>query len=132
ITQKGGQCLQWTATDKNEDYLVYDVYYRGEGEKSWRLLKKDLEDSFYTIHSDTLPDAMYQLRIVASDQPSNPPEFALTGELESRTFSIDNTPPAVTMKLESIDKSRARIAIEAVDATSTLNQAEISVDTGDW
>ena len=36
------------------------------------------------------------------------------------------------MKLEGIDKGRARIAIDAADATSTLNQAEVSIDTGDW
>ncbi len=75
---------------------------------------------------------MYQIRVVASDQSSNPIEMAMTGEAVSRTFTIDNTPPALTMKQENIDKGRVRIAIEAADMTSTLNQAEISVDTGDW
>jgi hypothetical protein len=69
---------------------------------------------------------------VASDQPSNPPESSLTGETESRSFTIDNTPPTVTMKNENIDKGRVRVAIDATDATSTLNQAEVSVDTGEW
>jgi len=132
VTQKGAQSFQWTATDKNDDYLVYDVYYRGDGEKTWRLLKKGLEDSFYTINSDTLPDGMYQVRVVASDEPSNPPDVALTGEAETRVFSIDNTPPVVSMRLEGTDKGRVRIAIDAADATSTLNQAEISLDTEDW
>jgi hypothetical protein len=36
------------------------------------------------------------------------------------------------MKLEGIDKGRVRVAIDAIDQTSTLNQAEVSVDTGDW
>jgi hypothetical protein len=132
VVQKGAQSFQWTATDRNDDYLTYDVYYRGDAEKTWRLLKKDIEDNFYTINSDTLPDGTYQVRIVASDQPSNPPDLALTGEAESRTFTIDNTPPTVTMKLDGVDQGRARIAIDAVDTTSTLNQAEISVDTGEW
>ena len=52
--------------------------------------------------------------------------------MESRLFSVDNTPPASTMRLENIERGRVRIAIEAVDQTSTLNQAEVSVDTGDW
>jgi hypothetical protein len=132
VVQKGAQSFQWTATDRNDDYLSYDVYYRGENEKTWRLLKKDLEDNFFTINSDTVPDGTYQVRIVASDQPSNPPDLSLTGESESRMFTIDNTPPVVTMKLENMDKGRARIAIDATDATSTLNQAEVSIDTGDW
>src|SRR5262249_428380 len=132
VVQKGSQSFQWTATDRNDDYLMYDIYFRGEGEQTWRLLKKDLEDNFYTINSDTVPDGTYQVRIVASDQPSTPADSSLSGEAESRSFTIDNTPPSITMKIENIDKGRARIAIDATDATSTLNQAEVSVDTGEW
>ena len=36
------------------------------------------------------------------------------------------------MTLERIENRRARIAIEAADQTSTLNQAEVAIDTGDW
>src|SRR5438552_2313686 len=130
--QRGAQSFQWTATDKNQDTLTYDLYYRAEHERTWKSLKKDLEDNFYTINSDTLPDGTYTVRVVASDQPSNPPDLALRGEMESRPFTIDNTPPVVTMSLERSENRRVRIAIEAVDQTSTLSQAEIAIDTGDW
>ena len=130
--QRGAQSFQWTATDKNQDTLTYDLYYRAENERTWKSLKKDLEDNFYTINSDTLPDGTYTVRVVASDQPSNPPDLALRGEMESRPFTIDNTPPVVTMSLERTENRRIRIAIEAVDQTSTLSQAEIAIDTGDW
>ena len=130
--QRGAQSFQWTATDKNLDTLTYDLYYRAENERTWKLLKKDLEDNFYTINSDTLPDGTYTVRVVVSDQPSNPPDLALRGEMESRPFTIDNTPPVVTMSLERTENRRIRIAIEAVDQTSTLSQAEIAIDTGDW
>jgi len=132
VNQKGGQSFQWTATDRNEDYLTYDIYYRGDAERNWKLLKRDLDDSFYTINSDTLPDGMYQVRVVASDQASNPSDLSLSGETESRMFSIDNTPPTITMRQESIERDRVRIAIDAADPTSTLTQAEVSVDTGEW
>jgi len=132
VPQRGAQSFQWTASDKNQDTLIYDLYYRAENERTWKLLKKDLEDNFYTINSDTLPDGIYTVRVVASDQPSNPPEIALRGEMESRPFTIDNTPPVVTMTLDRIENRRVRIAIEAADQTSTLSQAEIAVDTGDW
>ena len=36
------------------------------------------------------------------------------------------------MRLDTIENRRARVAIEAVDQTSTLNQAEVAIDTGDW
>jgi len=132
VPQRGAQSFQWSATDKNQDILTYDLYYRAENERTWKVLKKDLEDSFYTINSDTLPDGTYIVRVVASDQPSNPPDIALRGEMESRPFIIDNTPPTVTMTLERIENRRARVAIEAVDQTSTLTQAEVAIDTGEW
>src|SRR3989454_1101952 len=130
--QRGAQSFQWTATHKNLDKPPYDLYYRAENERTWKSLKKDLEDNFYTINSDTLPDGTYTVRVVVSDQPSNPPDLALRGEMESRPFTIDNTPPVVTMSLERTENRRIRIAIEAVDQTSTLSQAEIAIDTGDW
>ena len=52
--------------------------------------------------------------------------------MESRPFTIDNTPPVVTVSLDRIENRRVRIAIEAADQTSTLSQAEVAIDTGDW
>jgi hypothetical protein len=130
--QKGAQSFQWVATDKNDDTLQYDLYYRAEGATNWVLLKKNVEDNFYTVNSDTLPDGTYVVRLVVSDGLSNTPEGTLTSELESRPFTVDNTPPGVTMRQEGVTGGRVRVAIEAADSTSTLNQAEISVDAGDF
>lgn len=132
VPQRGAQSFQWTASDKNQDQLTYDLYYRAENEGTWKVLKKDLEDNFYTVNSDTLPDGIYVVRVVASDSPSNPQDIALRGEMESHSFIIDNTPPEVTMKLDRIENRKAYIAIEASDQTSTLSQAEVAIDTGDW
>jgi hypothetical protein len=130
--QKGAQSFQWVAIDKNDDALQYDLYYRADGAANWNLLKKNVEDSFYTINSDTLPDGTYLVRLVASDSLSNTPESALSGERESRPFTIDNTPPEVTAKQDGLSGGRVRIAIDAADSTSTLTQAEVSVDAGEF
>jgi hypothetical protein len=130
--QKGAQSFQWVAMDKNDDALQYDLYYRADGATNWVLLKKNVEDSFYTINSDTLPDGTYVVRLVASDALSNTAESALSGERESRPFTIDNTPPEVTAKQDGLNGGRVRVAIEAADATSTLTQAEVSVDAGEF
>jgi hypothetical protein len=132
VAQRGARSIQWTAADKNQDFLKYDIYYRGDIERTWKLLQRDVEDTFFTIDSDTLPDGIYTVRVVASDDSSNPPEIALRGEIESQPFSIDNTPPAVTMTQQGVERNRVRIAIDVSDPTSTLNQAEVSVDTGAW
>src|SRR5215468_4747636 len=132
VPQRGAQSFQWTATDKNQDTLTFDIYYRADNERTWKLLKRDLEDNFYSISSDTLPDGTYVVRVVANDAPSNPPDLALRGEMSSRPFTIDNTPPVVTMTLDRMENRKARVAIEAADQTSTLTQAEVAIDTGDW
>lgn len=130
--QKGSQSFQWSALDKNEDALQYDLYYRSEPDRTWILLKKNVDDTFYTINSDTLPDGTYVVRLVASDVTANIAENALISDMESRPFTVDNTPPAVTVKQDGLTGGRVRIAIEASDLTSILNQAEISVDAGDF
>jgi sugar lactone lactonase YvrE len=132
VNQRGAQSFQWTAADKNQDLLRYDLFYHGDNERNWKPLKTDLEDTFFTINSDTLPDGTYVVRVAASDHLSNPANIALTGGIESRPFSIDNTPPAATLRQENIEGRRVRIAIDAADPTSTLNQAEVSIDTGEW
>jgi sugar lactone lactonase YvrE len=130
--QKGSQSFQWVALDRNEDTLQYDLYYRNDADRNWIPLKKTVEDNFYTINSDTLPDGTYVVRLVASDAASNTAENALSVDMESRPFIVDNTPPAVVMKQDGLSGGRVRVAIDAADSTSTLNQAEISVDAGEF
>jgi hypothetical protein len=97
------------------------------------LLKADLDDNFFTIESDGLPDGSYILRVVANDMLSNPVGTALTGEMEGRPFIVDNTPPVVKLRELGRELSgTAQIGIEASDATSTLVDAQIAVDAGEW
>src|SRR5204862_3514661 len=74
--QKGYQSVVWTAHDDNDDELRYAVYFRGENEHEWKLLKDNIEQKFYSWDTTTLPDGAYYLKIVASDAPSNPPALA--------------------------------------------------------
>ena len=132
VNQRGAQSFQWTATDKNQDILRYDLFYRGDAERTWKPLAKGLEDTFYTVNSDTLPDGTYIVRVMAGDFASNPADSAMTGDMETHAFTIDNTPPAVTLRQEGLDGRRVRVAIDATDPTSILNQAEVSTDTEQW
>ena len=73
VMQKGYQTVLWTAHDDNEDELQYAVYFRGENEKEWKLLKDKLDQRFYSFDTTALADGAYYLKIVATDAPSNPP-----------------------------------------------------------
>jgi outer membrane protein assembly factor BamB len=138
--QKGYQSVLWSAHDDNDDELRYTVYYRGENEHEWKLLKNNLDQKFYSWDSTTLPDGAYYLKIVATDAQSNPPDLALKAERESERFEIDNTPPVIDglkAGIGSFQSSRAIgyvpvVHFTAHDAGTGIERAQYSVDGGDW
>jgi outer membrane protein assembly factor BamB len=134
FAQKGYQAVLWSARDDNDDDLAYAVYYRGEGEKNWKLLKDKLSSKFYSWDATTMPDGAYYLKITVSDAPSNPLDQALSDDRESERFVVDNTPPTIeNIRAESGgDASSARIRFDARDSASAISRAEYSLDAGDW
>lgn len=132
FAQKGYQSVVWSGRDENDDELIYSVYYRGEGEKNWKLLKEKIEQKFYSWDTSTLPDGAYYLKIVASDAPSNPAEDTLTAERESDRFQVDNTPPAVENARAEAASPDVRVRFDARDSSSAIARAEYSLDAGDW
>jgi len=136
IVQKGFQSVLWSAEDPNDDELIYTIYYRGEAEKDWKLLKDKVEQKFYSWDTTSMPDGPYYLKIVASDERANPPGEALTAERESERFVVDNTPPEIagitaTPSSSTADAS-ATVRFNASDATSAIVSAYDSLDAGDW
>ena len=105
---RGSIAVRWAAHDENDDNLVYSVYYRGDNEREWKLLKSDLTDKFYSFESGLLPDGGYTVKVVASDAPSHSPEDALSDEKESQRFEVDNTAPRLEIWLPAW---KARICI---------------------
>lgn len=132
VAQKSYQSAVWSAHDDNDDELIYTIYYRGEGEKNWKLLKDRVEQKFYSWDTSTMPDGAYYLKIVASDSPSNPPEDALTAQRESERFEVDNTPPVVENLRAESASPEVRVRFEARDSYSAIARAEYSLDAGDW
>jgi hypothetical protein len=130
--QKSYQTVVWTAHDDNEDELKYAVFFRGEGEKEWKLLKDNLEQKFFSFDATTLPDGAYYLKIVASDAASNPQEKALKTERESERFEVDNTPPVIGKIESSLAGGKVTIGFAATDAESNIERAQYSVDGGEW
>ncbi|MDD5543202.1 MAG: hypothetical protein PHX83_08510 [Acidobacteriia bacterium] len=124
--------LSWQAEDKDHDIMEYSVYLRGLQEKNWRLLKKDLRESSYGLDPETLPDGKYRFKVVASDALSNPAGAALTTEMESEVFTIDNTPPKVEPTGQSVDPGSLTVHFRASDEQSPLRRAEYALDSGRW
>jgi len=139
--QKGYQSVLWSAHDDNDDDLRYAVYYRGENEHEWKLLKDNLDQKFYAWDTNSMADGAYYLKITASDAPSNPPAAALKAERESERFEVDNTPPVIEdLKATHSDSQLGKMGFSAVnsihftarDASTAIDRAQYSIDGGDW
>ncbi len=124
--------VKWSAHDENDDQLVYSLYYRGDGQMRWLLLKDDITDKAYSFDASLLPDGGYTVKVVASDSPSHSPGEALTASKESRRFEVDTTPPRIENLLATATEGQIHVTFRAIDSFSTLKRAEFSVDAGDW
>jgi hypothetical protein len=130
--EKAYASVLWSAHDDNDDDLVYSVYYHGEGEKNWRLLKGKLTQKYYSWDTTTMPDGAYYLKIVASDSPSNPEDQALTSQRESDRFEIENTPPRIENLRADASAAAAKVTFEGISSSSAIAKAQYSLDAGDW
>ena len=124
--------ISWQADDPDSDRLVYALYFRGEDEQEWKLLRSNLFENMLSLDSDILADGRYYFRVIASDRPSNPVEYAKDSELISAPVLIDNTPPVVKISASSRDGSSAELTVEATDQTSPLRRCEYSLDATGW
>ncbi len=129
---KGWIGVRWVAADENGDALNYTLQIKGENEAEWKPLKDKLTDRHFSWDSTAYPDGDYRLRVIASDAPGNPPDQALTGELVSDPFTIDNTPPQITGLAAAPSGASLTVRWRAVDALSVIDKAEMSVDGGEW
>jgi hypothetical protein len=132
VRDRDSIAVRWSAHDDNDDELVYSIYYRGEGETTWKLLKGDLTDKYYSFDANLLPDGGYTLKVVASDAPSHSLDEALTASKESSYFEIDNTPPEVVNLSGAYGAGAIHLTFRAIDGFSTIQRAEYSVDAGEW
>jgi len=128
--------VRWQAHDDNDDQLVYTVYYRGDGESRWLLLKTNLSDRYYSFDASLLPDGGYTVKVIASDAPSHSPGEALYAERVSPRFEVDTTAPVIDNLTAAVDEKQTgkqiHVRFRASDSFSPIKRAEYSLDGGDW
>jgi hypothetical protein len=124
--------ISWQADDPDNDRLVYSVWFRGEDEHDWKLIRANIFENTLLLDNDSFADGRYLFRVVASDRPSNGPDSAREADLVSSPVLIDNTPPMVSVTGGRRENDQADIDVEARDAASSLRRCEYSVDAGPW
>jgi hypothetical protein len=87
--------MKWKAEDDDKDTLLRKVYTSDDGGDSWKPLEEDLDEDEYEWDTEEMDDGRYMVKVVVSDELSNPgsPRFA---EAIASPVIVDNTPPNVT------------------------------------
>jgi len=122
----------WKAVDPDLDDLEFDLYLRGVGEEEVLLLKEDLKDTAFTWDASAWPEGWYELKIVASDELSNPPGEALSAQRWSAAFQIDNSPPQLLDLAVNQQDGRLVVTGRAQDGLSRIASIEYSLNGEGW
>ena len=121
--------VRWKAGDANGDKLNYNLYLRGADQQEWKLVEENASRTSLIWDTETMPEGMTQMKLVASDHPDNSAPEALTDERVSEPFLLDNTPPSISVKLAG--ESPPQLKIEIEDRISSIQRVQYTVDYGD-
>ena len=132
VRKLGWRSATWQAHDPNGDELRYDVLYRADGSDEWKSLKKDLDDQFASWDAATWLDGDYYLKVIASDLVANHEDEARSDRQISGLFTVDNIAPVIEADVSPATVKKGFISFTIKDTTSVVDEAEISVDGGDW
>ncbi|MCS7183266.1 MAG: hypothetical protein NZ869_09195 [Thermoanaerobaculum sp.] len=121
----GFQTLSWRVEDPNGDPLRFDVELQRLG-GDWWPVRQALESVQLALDTQALPDGLYRFRLTATDAPGNP-EGPATSTAVSSWFTVDNTPPQVTVRRQG-----TQWIVEARDELSPISLAEYNRDAERW
>ena len=130
ILQHGYRTVVWKASDPNGDGLQYTVSYRAKDDASWRVLVRDQTERVFSWDTSGWPDGTYFLKVAASDAADNPSGEALTDEEISRSFRIDNTPPAI--RVESGKSRHVAFTVKEEEGGSGISSVSVSKDGNEF
>jgi len=122
--------LAWKVDNPDKDELRYRLQYRQVGSNLWfDVLKpqEKLTKDNYTWETSDLPEGRYHLRLIATDELSNPPDRVTRDEMESPVVLVDNTPPVV----EGLKVNGKRVQGVAIDGVGPIARIEFSLAGSD-
>jgi hypothetical protein len=121
--------------DSNNDALQLTIYFKGEDEKAWKVMDKNTQKKgSYAWDTLRLPDGKYQGKLVASDEPDNPPETALSAENIIQSIVIDNSRPIIKSMNTAMGAEDGRYVISGTikDEYSNIIKVQYTIDGQDW
>jgi len=124
--------LSWLAEDSDSDKLSYQVFFRADGQREWKLLRANLTETLYMLDAESFADGRYSFRVSVTDKLSNPAPNGREDDMVSAPILIDRTPPALTTSAATRNGAAWEGRVEARDGASPLKACEYSVDGGPW
>ena len=121
------------AADQNGDKLRFIIAFREVGTEAWITITEKLTAPKFVWDTRGVGDGKYELRVTASDDPSNPAAAALEASRISDPIIVDNTTPAVRNLAGKGGAGTASVTGEATDAGSRVIAIHYAVDSqSDW
>jgi hypothetical protein len=117
------------AADANNDKLRFTLEFREAGTENWIKITDELMEPRFVWDTRGVGDGRYELRVTASDDPSNPPGAARSASRVSEPFLIDNTPPVVKDLAAKLAGTAATVTGLAEDVASRVESIAYSVDS---
>ncbi len=123
--------ISWKVDARDDDELVYDVRVRPEGGGEDQWIKLNSADELVTKKElkwdlSTVPDGVYEIEVVASDEPTNGTARARKDGLKSAPFVVDRQRP--TIGKATVDKGRVKAT--AKDEGGHIRDVMVSIDGG--
>lgn len=120
--------IKWKAEAADDDDLVYQVRVRpeGAGDREWIKLHGDEPVTKKELKWDlgSVPDGLYEVEVVASDEPANGSARAERDALISAPFIVDRARPA----LKGIKVSPREITGVAEDEGGYIHDVAFAID----
>jgi sugar lactone lactonase YvrE len=122
--------LRWKVENPDGDELTYRLSFREDSDAVWRPLggPDPLTKTELDWNTEALPDGTYVVRVVASDERSEPRERALEASLISEPILVDNRKPQVL----GLTARYPFVSGRARDDQSPLTALEYAIDGGEW
>lgn len=126
--------IEWQGRDPNGDTLSYDVYVRPVGAAKWTRIARNQTKTSYTWDSQDMADGLYELRVVASDAPDNPPNLAQSRARISEPFIINKTAPKIeSVRIHPVGSRVFQVEARLTDKLSNIFAAQYSLDSSsEW
>lgn len=122
--------ISWKTDNPDQDELRYRLFYRIDGQQTWRSVLKPAEKltrSDYDWDVSALPEGTYRVKVEATDEMANPPDKVTSHSLESATVFVDTTAPV----FKALSIQGRQLKGQVVDGIGPIARIEVSIAGSD-